>query len=50
MLKIQNNQGNYAFVGIAFNGRNFAFDFNVALQEFQKEKVCGCNEYFFFIF
>lgn len=33
VLKIQNAQGRYAFIGIAFNERNDAFDFNVALQE-----------------
>ena len=33
VLKIQNAQGRHAFIGIAFNERNDAFDFNVALQE-----------------
>jgi hypothetical protein len=32
VLKIQNAQGKYAFIGVAFNERNDAFDFNVALQ------------------
>eukprot|EP01084_Bolivina_argentea_P043113 79453_1 len=38
VLKIQNTQGKHAFIGIAFNERNYAFDFNVALQGFEKEK------------
>ncbi|CAM9214820.1 unnamed protein product, partial [Phaeothamnion confervicola] len=37
-LKIQNAQGRHAFIGLAFNERNDAFDFNVALQEFAKDK------------
>lgn len=36
VLKIQNAQGRHAFVGLAFDDRNQAFDFNVALQEFKK--------------
>ena len=39
VLKIQNAQGRHAFIGIAFNERNDAFDFNVALQEHKAE--CG---------
>jgi hypothetical protein len=35
VLKIQNAQGKHAFIGIAFNERNDAFDFNVALSEFK---------------
>lgn len=37
VLKIQNAQGRHAFIGIAFNERNDAFDFNVALQEHKSE-------------
>lgn len=36
VIKIQNAQGRHAFVGLAFDDRNQAFDFNVALQEFKK--------------
>ena len=32
VLRIQNAQGRHAFIGIAFNERNDAFDFNVAIQ------------------
>lgn len=37
VLRITNNQGRHAFIGIAFNERNDAFDFNVALSEFKGE-------------
>jgi len=37
VLRITNDQGRHAFVGIAFNERNDAFDFNVALSEFKRE-------------
>jgi adaptin ear-binding coat-associated protein 1/2 len=33
ILRIENAQGKRAFIGIAFNERNDAFDFNVALSE-----------------
>jgi len=36
VIKIE-KQGRHAFIGVAFNDRNEAFDFNVALQEFQKD-------------
>ncbi len=39
VLKIQNAQGRHAFVGVAFNEREEAFDFNVALQEYEKDKA-----------
>lgn len=38
MLKITNSAGKHAFIGIAFNERNDAFDFNVALSEHKKEQ------------
>lgn len=37
VLKITNQQGRHAYIGIAFNERNDAFDFNVALNEFKQE-------------
>jgi len=37
VLRITNPQGRHAFIGIAFNERNDAFDFNVALSEFKNE-------------
>lgn len=37
VLRITNDQGRHAFIGIAFNERNDAFDFNVALSEFKSE-------------
>lgn len=37
VLRITNSTGRHAFIGIAFNERNDAFDFNVALQEHKKE-------------
>lgn len=36
VLRIQNAAGKHAYIGIAFNERNDAFDFNVTLQEHQK--------------
>ena len=36
ILRIQNAQGKHAYIGIAFNERNDAFDFNVALQEYKR--------------
>ena len=39
VLKIQNAQGRHAFIGIAFNEKNDAFDFNVALQEHKLECI-----------
>jgi hypothetical protein len=37
VLRITNQQGRHAYIGIAFNERNDAFDFNVALSEFRSE-------------
>lgn len=38
VLKITNAQGRHAFIGIAFNERSDAFDFNVALSTFRTEQ------------
>jgi hypothetical protein len=37
VLRITNQGGRHAFIGIAFNERNDAFDFNVCLSEFKSE-------------
>ena len=37
VFRIQNAQGRHAFIGVAFNERNDAFDFNVALSEHKRE-------------
>lgn len=37
VLRIVNPQGKHAYIGMAFNERNDAFDFNVALQEHKSE-------------
>lgn len=37
VLRISNEQGRKAYIGIAFNERNDAFDFNVSINEFKQE-------------
>jgi len=39
VLRIQNAQGRHMFIGLAFNERNDAFDFNTALEDSRREKV-----------
>lgn len=48
ILRIENAQGKRAFIGIAFNERNDAFDFNVALSEHkaQKEREQQATDFF----
>lgn len=36
MLKIEDGNGKHAFIGLGFNERNEAFDFNVALSDHEK--------------
>ena len=51
VLKIVNEQGRHAFIGIAFNERNDAFDFNVALQEHKRLGLeCDSKLIFSFLF
>lgn len=38
VLKVQNAAGKHAFIGVAFDEREQAFDFNVAIQEYEKDK------------
>lgn len=38
VLRIQNAQGRHMFIGLAFNERNDAFDFNTALEDSRREK------------
>ena len=39
VLRIQNGQGRHMYIGLAFNERNDAFDFNTALEDSRREKV-----------
>lgn len=39
VLRIENAQGRHMFIGLAFNERNDAFDFNTALSDSAREKV-----------
>ena len=39
ILRIENAHGKRAFIGIAFNERNDAFDFNVALSEHKGMRI-----------
>jgi hypothetical protein len=38
VLRIENQGGRHMFIGLAFNERNDAFDFNTALQDAKKER------------
>lgn len=38
VLRIENGNGRHMFIGLAFNERNDAFDFNTALQDAKKER------------
>ena len=43
VLRIQNAQGRHMFIGLAFNERNDAFDFNTALEDSRREKMAEKN-------
>ena len=38
VLRIENSQGRHMFIGLAFNERNDAFDFNTSLEDSRREK------------
>jgi len=39
VLRIENaNNGQHMFIGVAFNERNDAFDFNISLEDSRREK------------
>lgn len=38
VLRIQNAEGRHMYIGLAFNERNDAFDFNTALEDSRREK------------
>lgn len=43
VLKVENADGKHLFVGMAFNERNDAFDFNTALEDARREKEVEQN-------
>lgn len=38
VVRVENTNGNHMFIGMAFNERNDAFDFNIALDDARREK------------
>ena len=46
VIRIENERGQHTFIGIGFQERTTAFDFNVVLQDFEKYKLVVC----FFVF
>jgi len=47
VIRIENERGQHTFIGIGFQERTTAFDFNVVLQDFEKYKLVFC---FLFLF
>lgn len=43
VLRVENANGGHMFVGMAFNERNDAFDFNTALEDARREKEAEAN-------
>lgn len=43
VLRIENNQGRHMYIGVAFNERSDAFDFNTALEDSRREKEVESN-------
>lgn len=43
VLRIQNAEGRHMYIGLAFNERNDAFDFNTALEDSRREKETEQN-------
>ena len=43
VLRIENQLGRHMFIGLAFNERNDAFDFNTAMQDAKKEREFELN-------
>lgn len=43
VLRVENETGRHMFVGMAFNERNDAFDFNTALEDSRREKEAESN-------
>lgn len=43
VLRIENANGRHGFIGIAFNERNDAFDFNTALEDSRREREAESN-------
>jgi hypothetical protein len=43
VLRVENAQGRHMYVGMAFNERNDAFDFNTSLEDARREKEAEAN-------
>jgi hypothetical protein len=43
VLRVENAEGRHMFIGMAFNERNDAFDFNTSLEDARREKEAEAN-------
>jgi hypothetical protein len=43
VLRVENEKGQHIFIGLAFNERNDAFDFNTSLEDARREKEAEAN-------